>query len=146
MQDKVRLYWRPNGRLLPRSMAPGIARACKPRMRPRRAARLPPGTKPLAQPVFNMEMAKAYLRAHDPMLCERTGTTVSDAVQQTYEGRPKPVGRSSLRVSRWPSCLARSSLDASTDFLPVLNHPEAGVSTNASYGARADLTSSPLVR
>ena len=47
------------------------------------------------QPMFNMEMAKAYLRAHDPMLCDRTGTTVSDAVQQTYEGRPKPVGRSS---------------------------------------------------
>ena len=45
-------------------------------------------------------------------------------------GRPKPVGRSSSRASRWPRPRQEAHSDDIHGFLAVLNHPEAGVSTN----------------
>ena len=33
------------------------------------------------QPVFNLEMAKVYLKAHNPQFCERTWSLVSDEVK-----------------------------------------------------------------
>jgi integrase len=84
-----------------------------------------------SQPVFNMEMAKVYLRAHDPLLCERTWTTVSDTGQQTYEGPTKARWEKFIRSEPMALVLGKKLIQTtSTDFLAVLNHPEAGVSTN----------------
>jgi hypothetical protein len=60
-------------------------------------------------------MAKVYLRAHDPLLCERTWTTVSDAVQQTYEGPTKArwekfIKSESMVLVREPMVLVREPM------------------------------------
>ena len=57
-----------------------------------------------SQPVFNLEMAKVYLKAHDPQFCERTWSLVSDEVQAH-----KPGGRSSSAASRWRVSSKRNS-------------------------------------
>jgi integrase len=83
------------------------------------------------QPVFNLEMAKVYLKAHDQQFCERTWSLVSDAVQHTYEGSTKARWEKFIRSEPVQGVVEKKLIQTtSSDFLAVLNHPEAGVSTN----------------
>ena len=83
------------------------------------------------QPVFNLEMAKVYLKAHDPQFCERTWSLVSDAVQRTYEGSTKARWEKFIRSEPVQDVIEKKLIQTtSCHFLAVLNHPEAGVSTN----------------
>jgi hypothetical protein len=89
MQDKFRLYRRPNGMLYAEECGTRHRESLQTKNGAEARRLIAAKNQAASQPVFNMEMAKVYLRAHDPLLCERTWTTVSDAVQQTYEG---PLG------------------------------------------------------
>jgi hypothetical protein len=83
------------------------------------------------QPIFNLEMAKMYLKAHDPQFCERTWSLASDAVKHTYEGPTKARWEKFIRSEPVQGVLETKLIQTtSCHFLAVLNHPEAGVSTN----------------
>jgi hypothetical protein len=70
-----------------------------------------------------MEMAEVYLRARDPLLCERTCTNVSDAAQQTDEGPTKARWEKFIRSEPMTLVLGKKLIQTtSTDFLAVLNH------------------------
>jgi hypothetical protein len=109
MQDKFRLYRRPNGMLYADEYGTRHRESLQTKNEAEARRLIAARNQAAASPVFNMEMAKVYLRAHDPLLCERTWTTVSDSVQQTCEEPTKARWENSSRVSRWSSCLARSS-------------------------------------
>ena len=73
----------------PRNITLGIVKAFKPKDEAEARRLIAAKNQAAAQPVFNLEMAKVYLRAQDPQFCERTWSLVSDAVQHTYEGPTK---------------------------------------------------------
>jgi hypothetical protein len=90
---------------------------------------LPPNNQAATQPVFNLEMANVYLKAHNPQFCERTWSLVSDEVKHT-----KARWGSSSAASRWMvSSKRKLNQTTSCHFLAVLDHPEAGVSTNVFF-------------
>jgi len=84
-----------------------------------------------SQSIFNIEMARVYLKTHDPTLHDRTWVTVSDVIQQDYEGSSRIRWEHFIKSD--PMSLIRNkplTQTTSTDLLAVLNHPKAGVSTN----------------
>jgi hypothetical protein len=131
MQDKFRLYRRPNGMLYAEECDTRHRESLQTKNEAEARRLIAAKNQAASQPVFNMEMAKVYLRAHDPLLCERTWTTVSDAVQQTYEGPTKARWEKFIKSEPMALVLGKKLIQTtSTDFLSILNHPEAGVSTN----------------
>ena len=75
-----------------------------------------------SQPVFNMEMAKVYLKAYDPLLEERTWRTVSDVIQQNYQGPTKARWEKFITSQPMTLVLGKKLIQTtSTDFLAVLN-------------------------
>jgi integrase len=131
MQDKFRLYRRPNGMLYAEECATRHRESLQTKNEAEARRLIAAKNQAASQPVFNMEMAKVYLRAHDPLLCERTWTTVSDAVQQTYKGPTKARWEKFIKSNPMAIVLGKKLIQTtSTDFLAVLNHPEARVSTN----------------
>lgn len=131
MQDKFRLYRRKNGTFYAEEY--GTARRENLGTKNEAEARrlIAAKNQAVSQPAFNIEMAKVYLRAHDPLLSERTWTTVSDVIQQTYQGPTKSRWEKFIKSEPMTLVLGKKLIQiTSTDFLAVLHHPKAGVSTN----------------
>ena len=131
MQDKFRLYRRRNGMLYAEEYGIRYRESLQTKNEAEARRLIAARNQAASQPVFNMEMAKVYSRAHEPLLCERIWTTVSDAVQQTYKGPAKARWEKFIKSEPRALVLGKKLIQTtSTDFLPVQNHPEAGVSTN----------------
>jgi integrase len=84
-----------------------------------------------AQPAFNREMAKVYLRAQDPSFCTRTWQDVADVIDAAYQGSTKK--RFAKFVRSKPMIVLRKVrlVDTTAEhILATLAHPKAGVSTN----------------
>jgi hypothetical protein len=76
---------------------------------------LPPNNQAATQPVFNLEMANVYLKAHNPQFCDRTWSLVSDEVKHTK--------------ARWEKFISSEPLEGvlekkthSDDLLPFSRH------------------------
>ena len=120
MQDKFRLYRRPNGMLYAEEYGTRHRESLQTKNEAEARRLISAKNQAASQPVFNMEMAKVYLRAHDPLLCERTWTTVSDAVQQTYEGPTKARWEKFIKSEPMALVLGKKLIQTtSTDFLAL---------------------------
>ena len=84
MQEKFRLYRRPNGMFYAEQYQTRHRESLQTKDEAE-ARRLIAGKNQAAtQPVFNREMAKVYLKAaHDPQFCGRTWSLVSDDLAAT---------------------------------------------------------------
>jgi hypothetical protein len=100
MRDKFRLYRRPNGMFYAEEYQTRHRESLQTKDEAEARRLIAAKNQAATQPVFNLEMAKVYLKAHDPQFCERTWSLVSDAVKHTYEGPTKARGRSSSGASR----------------------------------------------
>jgi integrase len=85
----------------------------------------------VAQPVFNREMAKVYLRAQDPAFCQRTWKDVANVIDAVYEGSTKRRFAKFVKSVPMKALVRTKLIDTSAeDFLAALGHEKAGVSTN----------------
>jgi integrase len=131
MQDKFRLYRRQNGMFYAEEYQTRHRQSLQTKDEAEARRLIAAKNQAATQPVFNLEMAKVYLKAHDPQFCERTWSLVSDAVQHTYEGSTKARWEKFITSEPLRGVIAKKLIQTtSSDFLAVLNHPEAGVSTN----------------
>ena len=89
MQDKSRLYRRQNGMFYAEEYHTRHRESLQTKDEAEARRLIAAKNQAAAQPVFNLEMAKVYLKAQDPQFCERTWSLVSDAVQHRCEGPTK---------------------------------------------------------
>jgi hypothetical protein len=126
MQDKFRLYRRPNGMFYAEEYQTRHRESLQTKDEAKARRLIAAKNQAATQPVFNLEMAKVYLKAHDPQLCERTWSLVSDAVQHTYEGSTKARWEKFIRSEPVQGVIEKKLVQTtSCDFLAVLNHPVA---------------------
>jgi integrase len=131
MQDKFRLYRRPNGMFYAEEYQTRHRESLQTKDEAEARRLIAAKNQAATQPIFNLEMAKVYLKAHDSQFCERTWSLVSDAVKHTYEGPTKARWEKFIRSEPVQGVLETKLIQTtSCHFLAVLNHPEAGVSTN----------------
>jgi len=131
MQDKFRLYRRRNGMFYAEEYQSRHRESLQTKDEVEARRLIAAKNQAATQPVFNLEMEKVYLKAHDQQFCERTWSLVSDAVQHTYEGPTKARWEKFIRSEPVQGLVEKKLIQTtSSDFLAVLNHPEAGVSTN----------------
>ena len=128
MQDNFRLYRRPNGMFYAEEYQTRHRESLQTKDEAEARRLIAAKNQAATQPVFNLEMAKVYLKAHDPQFCERTWSLVSDAVQHTYEGPTKARWEKFIRSEPMQGILEKQLIQTtSCHFLAVLNHPGAGV-------------------
>lgn len=85
----------------------------------------------VAQPALNREMAKVYLRAQDPEFCQRTWKHVAELIDAAYEGSTKKRFAKFVKSPPMKGLIGVKLVDTTAaDFLAVLAHEDAGVSTN----------------
>ncbi len=131
MQDKFYLYRRPNGMFYAEESGNRRRESLKTRDEAEARRLITAKNQASSQTSFNIEIARVYLKAHDPDLNFRTWTTVSEVVEREYEGSSKT--RWEYFINSEPMSLIRNKIltqTTSTDLLAVLNHTKAGVSTN----------------
>jgi hypothetical protein len=134
MQDKFRLYRRRNGMFYAEEYQTRHRESLQTKDEAEARRLIVAKNQAATQPIFNLEIAKVYLKAHDPQFCERTWNLVSDAVQHTYEGSTKARWEKFIRSEPVQGVLEKKLVQTtSSDFLAVLNHPEA-----AGSGPRMD--------
>jgi hypothetical protein len=73
MQDKFRLYRRRNGMFYAEEYQTRHRESLQTKDEAAARRLIAAKNQAATQPVFNLEMAKVYLKAHDPQFCERTG-------------------------------------------------------------------------
>jgi integrase len=131
MQNKFRLYRRFNGTFYAEDRQTGARTSLGTKTKADAEHLLRAKNESVAQPAFNREMAKVYLRAQDPALCSRTWQDVAELIDAAYEGATKKRFAKFLK-SEPMTALKKIKLIATTadDLLDVLTHPSAGVSTN----------------
>jgi hypothetical protein len=134
MQDKFRLYRRPNGTFYAEEYQTRHRESMQTKDEAEARRLIVAKNQAAIQPVFNLEMAKVYLKAHDPHFCERTWSVVSDAVQHTHEGSTKARWEKFIRSEPVQGVIGKKLIQTtSSDFLAVLNHAAAGISTNVFF-------------
>jgi integrase len=80
---------------------------------------------------INREVAKAYLVIHEPEFCARTWAAVARVIAQRYVGSTRLRWKKFLRSVPLRRLLRKKLVDTEAeDFLRVLYHRKAGVSTN----------------
>jgi hypothetical protein len=92
MQDLYRLYrrnTRANGTFYAQNKQTGARESLGTKNRSEALKLLHAKNEAACQPVFNREMAKVYLRAQDPLFCERTWEDVATVIDAAYQGATK---------------------------------------------------------
>jgi hypothetical protein len=90
MQDKFRLYRRPNGMFYAEEYQTRHRESLQTKDGAEARRLIAAKNQAATQPVFNLEMAKVYLKAHDPQFCERCT-------------QPNRIRRISRPLFAWPS-------------------------------------------
>lgn len=131
MQKKFRLYRRANGTYYAQDRETEARFSLGTKDEEHALDLLRAKNESVAQPAFNREMAKVYLRAQDPKFCTRTWQDVADVIDASYEGSTKK--RFAKFVKSEPMSVLRKArlVDTTAEqMLATLCHPRAGVSTN----------------
>lgn len=131
MQERYRLYKRNNGTFYAEDCETAQRTSLNTKSKPEAQRLLAGKNQAFSQPVFNMEMAKVYLRAQDPEFCSRTWETVARLIEGNYDGPTRRRWQKFIRSG--PAKIIGSKALVQTtaaDFLTVLTHSKAGVSTN----------------
>jgi hypothetical protein len=81
MQDKFHLHRRPNGMFYAEEYNTRHRVSLQTKNKAEALRLIAAKNQAATQPVFNLEMAKVYLTAHDPQFSERTWSLVSDIVK-----------------------------------------------------------------
>ena len=131
MQDKFRLYRRPNGMFYAEEYHTRHRESLQTKDEARSA---PPDCRqePSRHPArFQSGNGEGVSQGPRPAVLRAHVESVSDAVQHTYEGPTKARWEKFIRSEPMQGVLEKKLIQTtSSDFLAVLNHPEAGVSTN----------------
>ncbi len=131
MQDKFRLHRRLNGMFYAEENGTRHRESLQTKNAAEARRLIAAKNQAAIQPVFNLEMAKVYLTAHDPQFLERKWSLVSDTVQHSYEGSTKARWEKFIKSEPMALVLGKKLIQTtSSDFLAILHHPKAGVSTN----------------
>lgn len=131
MQDKFRLHRRPNGVFYVEEYGTRRRESLKTKDEAEARRLIAAKNQAASQPIFNREMAKVYLKAYDPLLEQRTWRTVADTIQKTYTGHTETRWKVFIKSTPMSLVLDKKLIETmSSDFLAVLSHPQAGVSTN----------------
>jgi Phage integrase family len=131
MQKKFRLYRRANGTFYAEDRDTGARSSLGTKSKAEAGDLIHAKNDSWAQPVFNREMAKVYLRGQDPQFCLRTWQEVAALIDAAYEGNTKK--RFAKFVKSEPMAALRKVrlVDTTADhMLATLTHAKAGVSTN----------------
>ncbi len=84
MQDKFHLYRRPNGMFYAEEVGTRRRKSLKTKDEVEARRLISAKNQASTQAIFNIEMARVYLKAHDPKLNDRTWATVFDVIQEDY--------------------------------------------------------------
>ena len=83
------------------------------------------------QPALNLSLAKAYLSVKSPEMAKRTWREVMEEIERSYQGPTLVRWRKVMISAPFQSLKGRPLLETESDqFLKVLRHEAAGVSTN----------------
>lgn len=134
MQPKFRLYRRSSrshGTYYAQDCVTGARESLGTKDRTEAERLLQAKNETVAQPAFNREMAKVYLRAQDPAFCQRTWKDVANVIDAVYDGSTKRRFAKFVKSVPMKALVGTKLIDTGAeDFLTALGHEKAGVSTN----------------
>ncbi len=131
MQKKFRLYRRGSGTYYAEDRETGNRFSLGTKDRKEAGDLLRAKNEAVAQPAFNREMAKLYLRAKDPKFCTRTWQDVADVIDGAYGGNTKKRFAKFVKSEPMIGLRKVRLVDTTAEhILATLAHPRAGVSTN----------------